>query len=185
VTRVFVPRDASAISVGAEEVASAIEREAFARGVEVEVVRNGSRGLFWLEPLVEVETTRGRVAYGPVDETMVASLFEAGFLEGAPHAAARGPTEQIPYLQRQERLTFARCGVIDPLSLDAYRAHGGYAGLEQALALGGAGIVDVVAKSGLRGRGGAGFPTGIKWKTVCDTPADQKYIVDRRSSGWT
>jgi len=181
--RVHVPGDSAALSMGADEVVAAILGEARRRGLAVDLVRNGSRGLFWLEPMVEVETPAGRVAYGPVATADVASLFDSGFLEGSPHPLAQGPTEEIPYLKNQERLTFARCGITDPISLADYEAHGGFAGLKQALSLEPAAIVEQVTRSGLRGRGGACFPAGIKWKTVLGAPpdpnnrADQKYIV--------
>jgi formate dehydrogenase iron-sulfur subunit len=181
--RVFVPIDAAALSVGAGRVAEAVMREAAARGLAIDLVRNGSRGMIWLEPLVEVETPAGRIAYGPVAPRDVAGLFEADFLAGGAHPLALGPTEEIDYLKRQERLTFARCGIVDPLSLDDYRAHGGWQGLEAALKLTGAEIVEQVTQSGLRGRGGAGFPTGIKWRTVLNAPADQKYVVCNADEG--
>ncbi len=177
-TRVFVPLDASAKSVGADQVANAL---AMMDGVDV--VRTGSRGMLWLEPMVEVETPRGRMAYGPVQAHDVPGLMAAGFLEGKPHPLSHGLTEEIPYLKQQERLTFARCGVIDPLDVADYEKHDGFKGLEAALRMSGAEIVDVVTKSGLRGRGGAAFPTGIKWKTVLDTPADQKYVVCNADEG--
>ncbi|OZB62036.1 MAG: formate dehydrogenase [Lysobacterales bacterium 13-68-4] len=180
---VYVPRDASALSLGAEATASAIAAEAARRGIDVTLVRNGSRGLYWLEPMVEVATPEGRVAYGPVQAADVAALFDADFLHGGKHALALGPTEQIPYLAKQERLTFARVGIVDPRSLDDYRAHGGYRGLDNALAMQPAAIVQAVTDSGLRGRGGAAFPTGIKWKTCHDASADQKYIVCNADEG--
>ena len=130
---VFVPADSSALSVGANLVADAILAEARRRGLEIAIVRTGSRGLFWLEPLVEVETAAGRVGYGPVAPDEAAELFEAGFLNGGPHPKALGRVEDIPYLARQQRLMFARCGKTDPLSLDDYRRHGGLRGLERAL----------------------------------------------------
>jgi formate dehydrogenase iron-sulfur subunit len=183
-TRIFIPRDSTALALGADEVAAAIAVEAARRGVAIDIVRNGSRGLLWLEPLVEVETTSGRAGYGPVDSGDVASLFEAGFLEGAgTHPLATGLVEQIPYLARQSRLTFARAGVTDPLSLADYEAHGGYRGLHAALAMAPAAIVAAVTDSGLRGRGGAAFPTGIKWNTVLKAPAGQKYIVCNADEG--
>ena len=181
--RVFVPRDAGAIAVGADAVARALVREAAARGHDVDVVRNGSRGMYWLEPLVEVETPAGRIAYGPVTPRDVPGLFEAQFLTGGAHALSLGLTEAIPYFARQERLTFARVGVTDPVSLDDYEAYGGYRGLRNALAMSGADIVEAVTKSGLRGRGGAAFPTGIKWKTVLATDANQKYVVCNADEG--
>jgi formate dehydrogenase iron-sulfur subunit len=182
-TRVFVPCDAAALSVGADEVATAIRREAEDRGVDLSVVRNGSRGMLYLEPLVEVEAGHTRTAYGPVSEDDVGGLFDAGFLAGAQHALHLGPTEQIPYFQRQQRLTFARCGVTDPLSLPDYIDHHGLRGLQRALTLKPGAIVEEVVASGLRGRGGAGFPTGIKWRTVLSEQSDQKYIVCNADEG--
>lgn len=181
--RVFVPIDAASLSVGAEAVAVAIANEAQARGLAVEIVRNGTRGMLWLEPLVEVETGEGRVAFGPVAARDVAGLFDAGFLSGSSHALALGPIEELDWMKRQQRLTFARIGVTDPLSLADYQAHGGLAGLKAAIAMTGAGIVEEIKASGLRGRGGAGFPTGIKWKTVHDAQSDQKYIVCNADEG--
>ena len=180
---IFVPVDAAALSVGADAVAAAIAREAAARGLDVTIVRNGSRGMLWLEPLVEVATAAGRVAYGPVRPADVAGLFEAGFHDGAAHRLGHGRTEEMDWLKRQQRLTFARVGITDPLSITDYRAHGGCAGLERALAMTPADIVEAVRASGLRGRGGAGFPTGIKWKTVLDARAEQKYIVCNADEG--
>lgn len=180
---VYVPRDAGALSLGAEATAAAIAAEASRRGLDVTVVRNGSRGLYWLEPMVEVTTDAGRVAYGPVQADDVAGLFDADFLHGAQHALGHGLTEKIPYLAKQERLTFARVGIVDPRSLDDYRAHGGYRGLDNALKMAPADIVAAVTDSGLRGRGGAAFPTGIKWKTCLDAPAAQKYIVCNADEG--
>jgi formate dehydrogenase iron-sulfur subunit len=181
--RVYVPRDSAALSVGAEGVARAIASEASSRGLDISLVRNGSRGMFWLEPLVEVETAQGRIAYGPVSREAVAGLFDAGFLGGKAHSLCLGPTEEIPYLKQQERLTFARCGIVDPLSLPDYIAHGGYRGLTQALSMDPLAIVEAVKNSGLRGRGGAGFPTGIKWNTVLHAEADQKYICCNADEG--
>ncbi|WP_420995445.1 formate dehydrogenase beta subunit [Cupriavidus sp. 30B13] len=180
---VFVPRDSSALALGADEVAQAIEREAAARGAAVTLVRNGSRGMFWLEPLVEVRTGAGRVAYGPVAPEDVPGLFDAGFLAGGAHALALGPTGEIPFLKKQERLTFARVGITDPLSLADYTAHEGFAGLSRALALDGAQIVREVTDSGLRGRGGAAFPTGIKWQTVLNARSPVKYVVCNADEG--
>jgi formate dehydrogenase iron-sulfur subunit len=181
-TRLFVPRDAAARAVGADKVATAILDECKRKGLPVEIVRTGSRGLFWLEPLVEVETPGGRIGFGPVTVKDVAGLFADG-LPAASHPLCVGRPEEIPFLKRQTRITFARCGIIDPLSLADYRAHGGWRGLERARSLGPVATVEEVTKSGLRGRGGAGFPTGIKWKTVADTAADRKYIVCNADEG--
>ena len=181
--RVYVPGDSSAVAVGANRVAHGIERLAREKKVEIEIVRNGSRGLYWLEPMVEVTTPEGRIAYGPVAPGDLAGLFEAGFLSGGQHALRLGRPEEIPFLKNQERLMFARCGVTDPLSVEEYRAHGGFRGLAKALQMQPQEIVAEVTESGLRGRGGAGFPTGIKWKTVLETPAERKYIVCNADEG--
>ena len=171
--KIYVPRDSSALSLGANKVAANIQAEAAKRGVEINLIRNGSRGLFWLETMVEVETAKGRVAYGPVMPKDVASLFDADFMSGAAHPLNLGLTDEIAWLKKQERLTFARVGITDPVSVEDYVAHDGYKGLKNALAKSGADIVKEVTDSGLRGRGGAAFPTGIKWNTVLNAPADQ------------
>jgi len=181
--KVYVSRDATALSVGAESVARAVEVAAQQRGADIQLVRNGSRGLFWLEPLVEVETPSGRHAYGPVGAADVAELFDAGFLNAAAHRLHLGPTAEIAELASQQRLTFARVGVTDPVSLSDYLAHDGYAGLRQALTMTPAAIVAAVTESGLRGRGGAAFPTGVKWKTVLDQPPQQKYVTCNADEG--
>ena len=181
--RVFVPADSSALAVGAGDVALAIAAQTAARGSAIELVRNGSRGLSWLEPLVEVATPAGRVAYGPVTVADVPGLLDAGFLAGADHPLALGLTDEIPYLKKQERLTFARVGVTDPLSLADYTAHGGFAGLRVALSLTPGEIVAAVTESGLRGRGGAAFPAGIKWQTVLAAAGDEKYVVCNADEG--
>jgi formate dehydrogenase iron-sulfur subunit len=181
--KIYVPCDAAALGVGADETAQAIEAEAKRRGIAVELIRNGSRGLLWLEPLVEVDVAGTRMAYGPVQSHDVAGLFEAGFTAGKPHALSHGVTEEIPYLKKQERLTFARVGITDPRSLEDYKQHGGYRGLAAALALAPADIVASVTASGLRGRGGAAFPAGIKWKTVLGAQGAQKYIVCNADEG--
>ena len=181
--KIYVPCDAAALSVGAEDVATAIANEATQRNVEIDLVRTGTRGMLWLEPLVEVETAKGRVAYGPVEASDVAALFDASFHAGSEHKLGHGLTDEIPYFAKQERLTFARCGVIDPLSLADYEAHGGIAGLGKALKMDRSDIVAEVTESGLRGRGGAGFPTGIKWKTASEENADQKYICCNADEG--
>ena len=174
--KVYVPRDAAARAVGSDAVAEAIAAEAARRGITVEIVRNGSRGMLWLEPLVEVERDGARLAYGPVAPGDAAALLD-GTLPG------HGPVEDIPFFARQTRLTFARVGVTDPLSLADYEAHGGLSGLRRALAMTPAEIVAEVKESGLRGRGGAGFPTGIKWETVRTAPGDRKYIVCNADEG--
>jgi formate dehydrogenase iron-sulfur subunit len=181
--KVFVPIDAAACGVGANETAAAIAAEAQRRGVDLEIVRNGSRGLLWLEPLVEVATASGRTAYGPVSASDVASLFDADFTQGKSHALAHGLTDEIPYLKNQERLTFARVGITDPRNVDDYIEHGGYRGLTAALSMEPAAIVATVTASGLRGRGGAAFPAGIKWKTVLGAGCGQKYIVCNADEG--
>jgi formate dehydrogenase iron-sulfur subunit len=184
--KLYVPRDAAARSVGADETATAIATEAARRGIEIELIRNGSRGLLWLEPMVELEAVGRRHAYGPVQPHDASSLLDALQAAGdgvAEHPLGLGPTEEIPYLKRQQRLTFARVGITDPRSLEDYLAHDGYRGLGAALALSPVQIVEQVTASGLRGRGGAAFPAGIKWKTVLGAPGGQKYIVCNADEG--
>ncbi|AHC99554.1 formate dehydrogenase beta subunit [Leisingera methylohalidivorans] len=174
--KIYVPMDSAAKALGADDVAAAIIAEAASRGLEIELIRNGTRGMIWLEPLVEIDRGAGRVGYGPVLPADVPALLD-GTLKGL------GRVEQIPFFARQTRLTFARCGVTDPLNLDDYQAHGGLAGLRRAAGLSSTEIVEEVTQSGLRGRGGAGFPTGIKWNTVRQAEADQKYIVCNADEG--
>ncbi len=190
---IYVSRDSTAISLGADEVAQAISAEITRLGLDMKLVRNSSRGMFWLEPLVELETEQGRVGYGPVQVEDVAGLFASGFAPVGEHPLALGLIEELPFLKTQERLTFARAGITDPVSLADYLGHGGYRGLKNALAMTPAAIVQAVTESGLRGRGGAAFPAGIKWKTVLSTPGGtpgvlgaegaQKYIVCNADEG--
>ncbi|HEX2529255.1 MAG TPA: NADH-ubiquinone oxidoreductase-F iron-sulfur binding region domain-containing protein [Geminicoccus sp.] len=181
--RIFVPQDAAALAVGAGRVVSAIRAEALSRGLAIEIVRTGSRGMFWLEPLVEVDLPAGRIGYGKVTPKDVPGLFDAGFLQGGKHPLSVGIVADLPWLICQQRLTFARCGITAPLSLEDYQAHGGLVGLKAALAMAPAAIVEEVTKSGLRGRGGAGFPTGIKWRTAAAAEADRRYIVCNADEG--
>jgi formate dehydrogenase iron-sulfur subunit len=181
--KIYVPRDSSAKAVGADEVASAIVAEAAAQKISIEIIRNSTRGMAWLETFVEVETPKGRVGYGPIEAGDVKRLFAAKFYEGGKHQLGHGLVDELPYLKNQERLTFARAGITDPLSFSDYIAHGGFEGLKKALAMTGAAIVAEVTESGLRGRGGAGFPTGIKWKTVHDAKSDQKYVCCNADEG--
>jgi formate dehydrogenase iron-sulfur subunit len=180
---VYVPNDSAAIGIGANATAQAISKMAAERGIPIRVIRNGSRGLFWLEPFVEVVTSEGRIGYGPVEAQDVPSLFDARFLDGGPHRLRIGRPESIPYLAQQERLTFSRVGITDPLSIPDYEAHGGGRGLRVALQAPPADLVEEITKSGLRGRGGAAFPAGIKWKTVMNARAEQKYIVCNADEG--
>lgn len=181
--KIYVPCDSGALALGAEQVAQTIAAEAAKRSIAIELLRNGSRGLYYLEPMVEVETSQGRRAYGPVKAGDVAGLFDAGFISGGNHALSLGLTKEIQYFKKQQRLTFARVGITDPVSLDDYLANSGYCGLKNALTMSGADIVKQVTESGLRGRGGAAFPTGIKWNTVLNTSSEQKYIVCNADEG--
>jgi formate dehydrogenase iron-sulfur subunit len=180
---VWVPRDAGAIAVGADATARRLLEAARAAGTEVRLRRNGSRGLYWLEPLVEVECAAGRIAYGPVMERDVPDLVEKGFLRGEAHPLRLGAIEEHPWLATQQRLTFARVGRVDPLDLDDYLAHGGYRGLSRALEIGSAATVQQVIDSGLRGRGGAAFPTGVKWQTVVNQQAARTYVACNADEG--
>lgn len=180
---VYVPRDSAAKSVGADDVAAALERAAAAAGVAIGLVRTGTRGMLWLEPLVEVATERGRVGYGPVHADDVGDLVAAGMLEGAAHDLCLGLVEELPWMRDQQRLCLARVGVTDPLSTDDYVGHGGLTGLRRALELDPAEVVAEVTESGLRGRGGAGFPAGIKWNTVAKTEGELKFVCCNADEG--
>lgn len=186
--KMFVPRESTALSLGAHDVANAISAYATEHTIDLTLVRNGSRGLFWLEPLVEVETSQGRFAYGPVEESDVAAVMQDivdNLLNGQAqkHTLALGLTDELSYLKKQTRLTFARAGITDPLSLEDYIAMDGFSGLHKALAYSSQEIVTAVVDSGLRGRGGAAFPTGTKWQTVHDAPSEKKYIVCNADEG--
>ena len=182
-TKIFIPRDSAALSVGADQVADEFARLVRERGLDAQIVRTGSRGMLWLEPLVEVETAEGRVGYANVSAAAVGDMLDAGVLTGAAHSSNIGIVDKHEWLAKQRRVTFARVGIIDPVSLSDYEAHGGLVGLRKALELSGEAIVDQVTESGLRGRGGAGFPAGIKWKTVLGAEADQKYICCNADEG--
>lgn len=186
--KIFIPRDSAALAVGADEVVLGLQAEAARRGIAIERVRNSSRGLFWLEPLLEVQTPAGRVGFGPVTPDDIPALIDAGALDplraaSATHPLALGLVDELPYLKRQQRLAFARMGITDPLSITDYESHGGWAGLRAAAAMGGDVIVQQVLDSGLRGRGGAAFPAGIKWKTVRAASGTQKYVVCNADEG--
>ena len=183
-TRLYLSCDAAALALGAEATAEALRRAAAGQGRNVDLRRVGSRGMVWLEPLLEVVDARGeRIAYGPVTAAQVPALVDAGLFDAGPHALRLGRVEELSYFARQERLTFARVGVTEPLSVDDYVAHGGYEGLRRALEIGGEAVVREVLDSGLRGRGGAAFPTGIKWQTVRTQTADRKYVVCNADEG--
>ncbi|MDA1034973.1 MAG: formate dehydrogenase, partial [Proteobacteria bacterium] len=181
--KIFVPIDSTSLSLGANDVADLIATDAKKRNIDITIIRNGSRGMFWLEPLVEVETDNGRLAYGPVEINDINSLFDSEFYQGGVHPKYLGKTEELTWLKKQERLTFARTGITDPLSIDDFTAHDGFNGLIKSLKMSNQQIVNEVKESGLRGRGGAAFPTGIKWQTVLDVESDQKYIVCNADEG--
>lgn len=172
---IYVPCDTTAISLGANDIVQRIR----ALAPDMPIKRNGTRGLFWLEPLIEVQTEHGLVAYGPCEVEDITPQL----LAGGDHPKRLGDIEQHPYLAQQNRLTFARIGKIDPLNLDDYCAMDGFQGLTAALEMTPQDIVDEVKNSGLRGRGGAAFPTGIKWQTVLDADSEQKYIVCNADEG--
>jgi formate dehydrogenase iron-sulfur subunit len=174
--KIYIPGDAAAQSVGSDLVAVAIAAEAAKRNLDITIVRNGTRGALWLEPLVEVEISGQRIGY-----TNVTSDDAAAVLDGS-HPSI-GDVDSFDWLAKQDRITYKRVGIIDPLSIADYEAHGGFVGLAKAQKLSQAEIIAEVTESGLRGRGGAGFPAGIKWKTVMEAEADQKYICCNADEG--
>ena len=180
--KLFLPLDSVAVSLGADELADALEEAARKRNVNIALIRTGSRGMHWLEPLLEVERDDVRHGYGPVEAADALALIDA-LMNGGDHPKALGAVEEIPFFENQTRLIFARCGVTDPLSVEEYESDGGLEGLGKAIAMSGSEVCETVLESGLRGRGGAGFPAGIKWKTVAGAEADQKYIVVNADEG--
>jgi len=182
ITKIFIPRETAAMSMGSDELAEKIALFSESKNISIEIVRNGSWGMSWLEPLIEVDTSDGRVAYGPVSIDDIESLFESNFLEGSDHALCQGKTQNIPYLKSQQRWTFRKCGLIDPTCIHSYIENDGYLGLKKSIA-NQKNIINQIDISGLRGRGGAGFPTGIKWKTVENAEADQKFIACNADEG--
>ena len=181
--RLYVPRDTTTCALGADALASALEDEAARRLRDVELVRNGSRGAFWLEPLLEVELEGRREAFGPMSVSDVPALLDALDGDWSSHPRYVGPLDAVDWFAGQTRLTFMRAGEGDPLSLADYRAREGFLGLDRALSMQPAEIVEDITRSGLRGRGGAAFPAGIKWRTVLETAAEQKYIVCNADEG--
>jgi len=176
--RIYVPCDTSARSVGADEVAEIISLAI----PGATVVRNGSRGMMWLEPLVEVEAPGGRVAYGPITPADAPDVA-AAIADDAPHPLRLGRTDDLSWLAQQNRLTFSRVGVIAPLDADEYEAHGGLAGLRAVLDRDPRHVIEDIVESGLRGRGGAGFPAGIKWRTVAAQSDECKYVCVNADEG--
>lgn len=170
-TTVFISADMASVALGADALA-----DAFA-DAGCTVVRTGSRGLFAIEPLVEVQEGDARIGYGPVGPEDVAAILSGD------HPRRLGPVDALPFFARQQRFTFARCGINDPLDLAAYAASGGWRGLEAARAMAPQAVVDAIKASGLRGRGGAGFPTGIKWQTVLDAGPAEKFVVCNADEG--
>ena len=180
---VYIPGDSAAVSVGADAVAEEIMQRAQLASLDIKIIRNGTRGALWLEPLVEIEVGADRIGYGPVQLADIPSLFDADFLHGGEHKLGIGVVDQLAWLADQDRITYKRVGIIDPLSISDYESHGGLAGIRRALSMEQDDIIAEVTESGLRGRGGAGFPAGIKWKTVYDTASDTKYICCNADEG--
>ena len=185
--QVFIPKDTTAVALGADGLALKMAQNIESRPLDAEVQRNGSRGMFWLEPMVEVKTESSRIAFGPVNASDIESVLDAidDHLAGKSidHPLYLGEVEKIDYLAKQQRLTFKRAGVGDPICLSQYQGLSGFKGLAKAISMTGQEIVDEIKNSGLRGRGGAAFPAGIKWQTVLDTPGEQKYIVCNADEG--
>ncbi len=181
--KIYVPQDTAAMSMGSNKVARKIKDIAKKQNKDIEIIRNGSWGMSWLEPLIEVQIGEDRIAYGPVVENDVQNLFDADFLGGSKHPLRLGKTKDISYLKNQQRWTFRKCGLIDPLCMNSYKENNGFKGLKKVLNNKQSYAIDELDKSGLRGRGGAGFPTGIKWKTVATAKGDQKYIVCNADEG--
>ena len=181
--KLYVPCDSIARAVGADQLAEALRSEAERRQLPVEIQRTSSRGMYWLEPLLEVDSAEGRLGFGPLSADQASSLLDALTNGGNQHPSAVGLVETLPFIKSQQRLIFARAGITRPTALDDYRATGGFEGLTRAIGMDGDAIVAEVLESGLRGRGGAAFPAGIKWRTVRGAQAAQKYVVCNADEG--
>ena len=177
--KIYIPDDAVSVSLGANEVANAFVNECEKRNQDIEIIRNGSRGLFWLEPLIEFEGEDGRIGFKQVKESSVSSLLDSN----TNHSSCVGLVEEIPFLKNQKRLTFEKSGKIDSLSFASYKQNGGLTALRKSLSMSPNEIIDQIRDSGLRGRGGAGFPAGIKWNTVAKQDSDLKYVVCNADEG--
>jgi len=180
---IYIPNETTACALGADQVAAQMSACLADQGIDARLVRNGSRGAFHLEPLVEVETNGQRLLFGPVSEQDVAGLLAGGTLPDRSHPLCLGEVGDVEFLATQTRLTFARAGVIDPLDFESYVEHGGLQGLQRAFAVGAEATIVEIEQSGLRGRGGAAFPAGVKWRTVAQTPGDEKYVVCNADEG--
>ena len=181
--KLYIPLDSAAVSLGADEVAKAMSKAAESRRLNLKIIRTGSRGMHWLEPLVEIDREGRRFAFGPVQPQDAKNLVDAISKQKYDHDKSLGWVDEIDYIASQNRLTFHRCGVIDPLNYGDYVRHGGGEGLKSALSKAPTKVCEEILTSGLRGRGGAGFPAGIKWKTVAAAQADQKYVVCNADEG--
>lgn len=180
---IYIPQESTALALGADEIATKITEEATKRGLDIAITRNGSRGMLWAEPLLEVDVEGIRHGYANIDPDNVTSLFDANFLTGGIHPSSLGPVEEVDYLKNQDRVIFARAGLDDPTDINAYQTRDGFSALKKALEMSASDITEEVFASGLRGRGGAGFPTGIKWRTVMAAQADEKHIVANADEG--
>lgn len=165
---VRISDDALAKACGADEIAEEFAR----RGHEVQ--RVSSWGMQWLEPLVEIDG----IGWGPVSIDRIDDI-----LSGDANGLLLGRIAEHPFIAGQQRLTFARAGHTKPLSFDDYRDTGGWGGLRRAQNMLPEDVISEVKGSGLRGRGGAGFPTGIKWETVARAISEEKFIVCNADEG--
>ncbi len=181
--KLFVSTDSSSLSIGAQAVIDSLSEAARCRNIPVDLVRTGSRGLFWLEPMIEYEHLGQRLAFGPVTPVEVPNILDALVTGNRQHPLNLGPVEGLFETQGQQRINFRRCGEIAPTSWSDYLATGGSKGLLRALQIGPAAVIETVTRSGLRGRGGAGFPTGVKWRTTWHAADATKYIVCNADEG--
>ena len=173
--RVFIPQDSISIALGADLIAKKIAQSGH------EIIRNSSRGLHFLEILIEVEIDGARHGFGPISTNEIEDLIASNFAKS--HPKYLGIVDELKLIKSQNRLSFAKCGINDPLDFDGYLTLGGGKALEKAKAIGAQKTIDEIKSSGLRGRGGAGFPAAIKWQTVKDAQSNQKYIICNADEG--
>jgi NADH-quinone oxidoreductase subunit F len=193
---IYVGAASCGLAAGAAEVVRAIEGHLEKKGYAADVLKVGCIGPCYLEPLVDVQMPgRPRISYSGVTPDLARALLDS-FLErgevfrnrlvghfGADELDGAPKFFEHPMLARQVRVVLRNCGIIDPDNVDHYLARDGYRGFEKCLALSGEQVLEIVQNSGLRGRGGAGFPTWRKWKICRETASDQRYLICNADEG--
>ncbi len=188
--KIVVGLGSCGIAAGAREVLAAFERELKRQGVRAKLGRTGCLGLCYREVLADVITkSQGRISYGNVTPVMVPRIVEQHIINDKPveEWIVLGDgytTPDTDFLTRQYRIVLRNCGRIDPEAIEEYVARDGYKALQKVLAeISPEDVISIIKESGLRGRGGAGFPTGLKWEFTRKAKGDKKYIICNADEG--